>query len=253
MGVAMLGLTNVSKTYHDHRRSITAVDGVDVVIRPGEAFGLIGPSGSGKSTLLQILAGLTAPTSGQVLRPERVGLAFQDPLLYPWLTVRENIGLARRFTAHREIDRSRVDTLIDEFGLAALADANPTSLSGGQAQRVALARALVTRPKALLLDEPFGALDPAARTALQDWLRDWLRNHDIPLALVTHDVSEALLICDRVALLLPGVVGLAGAWDVPELTREQINNNPLLIEILGTYRTDVTGAPSGNAMERTVA
>lgn len=249
----MLGLTSVSKTYHDHRRSITAVDGIEVEIPPGEAFGLIGPSGSGKSTLLQILAGLTEPTSGQVLRPERVGLAFQDPLLYPWLTVRENIGLARRFSAHDEIDRSRVDSLIDKFGLAALADANPSSLSGGQAQRVALARALVTRPKALLLDEPFGALDPAARTALQDWLRDWRRTHDITLVLVTHDVAEALLICDRVALLLPGVVGFAGTWEVPELTRGQINNHPLTVEILGTYRTDVTGAPSGNTLERTVA
>lgn len=249
----MLGLTNVSKTYQDHRRSITAVDGVNVEIRPGEAFGLIGPSGSGKSTLLQVLAGLIEPTSGQVLRPERVGLAFQDPLLYPWLTVRENIGLARRFSAHREIDRSRVETLIDEFGLATLADANPTSLSGGQAQRVALARALVTRPKALLLDEPFAALDPAARTALQDWLVDWLRTHDITLVLVTHDVAEALLICDRVALLLPGVVGVAGIWEVPQLTRDQIKENPLLTEILGTYRTDVTGAQRETTLERTVA
>ncbi len=249
----MLGLTNVSKTYQDHRRSITAVDGVDVEIRPGEAFGLIGPSGSGKSTLLQVLAGLIEPTSGQVLRPDRVGLAFQDPLLYPWLTVRENIGLARRFSAHREIDRSRVETLIDEFGLAALAEANPTSLSGGQAQRVALARALVTRPKALLLDEPFAALDPAARTALQDWLVDWLRTHDITLVLVTHDVAEALLICDRVALLLPGVVGVAGIWEVPQLTRDRIKEDPLLTEILGTYRTDVTGAPRETTLERTVA
>lgn len=249
----MLGLTNVSKTYQDHRRSITAVEGVDVEIRPGEAFGLIGPSGSGKSTLLQILAGLIEPTAGQVLRPERVGLAFQDPLLYPWLTVRENIGLARRFSAHREIDRSRVETLIDEFGLAALADADPTSLSGGQAQRVALARALVTRPKALLLDEPFAALDPAARTVLQNWLVDWLRTHDITLVLVTHDVAEALLICDRVALLLPGVVGVAGVWEVPELTRDQIKEDPLLTEILGTYRTEVTGVPRETTLERTVA
>lgn len=249
----MLSLINVSKTYHDRRRTLTAVDGVDGEIGPGEAFGLIGPTGSGKSTLLQILAGLTSPTTGRVLRPERVGLAFQNPLLYPWLTVRENIGLARRFTAHSEIDRSRVETLIDEFGLAAFADARPTSLSGGQAQRVALARALVTRPKALLLDEPFGALDPAARAALQDWLRDWRRTHDITLVLVTHDVAEALLICDRVALLLPGAKGFAGTWQVPELTRDEIKNHPLATEILGTYRTDVTGAPSGTTLERTVA
>ncbi|MGH8870746.1 MAG: ABC transporter ATP-binding protein [Acidimicrobiia bacterium] len=249
----MLGLTNVSKTYHDHRRSVVAVEGVDLQIRPGEAFGLIGPSGSGKSTLLRILAGLIEPTSGQVLRPERVGLAFQDPLLYPWLTVRENIGLARRFSAHREIDRSRVDTLIEEFGLASLADVNPTSLSGGQAQRVALARALVTRPWAVLLDEPFTGLDPAARAVLQDWLRGWHGTHDITLVLVTHDVAEALLICDRVALLLPEAKGFAGTWEVPELTRDQINNHPLLIEILGSFRTDVTGVPSGNTLERTVA
>ncbi len=142
----MLSLTGVSKTYHDHRRSITAVEGIDLEVRPGEALGLIGPSGSGKSTLLQILAGLIEPTGGRVERNGEVGLAFQQPLLYPWLAVRENIGLARRFVAYRHAEPARVDALLDEFGLTELADARTTSLSGGQAQRVALARCSVRRP-----------------------------------------------------------------------------------------------------------
>lgn len=235
----MLRLTGVTKTYQDHRRRVTAVENIDLDVRPGEALGLIGPSGSGKSTLLQILAGLADPTAGTVTRDAGVGIAFQQPLLYPWLTVRENVGLSHRFSANHDADRSRVDHLLDEFGLAAVADSHPASLSGGQAQRAALARALVTSPSVLLLDEPFASLDPAARTALQDWLRDWHLSTDLTLVLVTHDVEEALLICDRVVLLLPDVGGLVAAWEVPELTRDQIKTGPLLAEVLGTYRTDV--------------
>lgn len=247
----MLNLTGVTKTYHDHRRVVTAVENIDLEVRDGEALGLIGPSGSGKSTLLQILAGLIEPSTGKVERQDAVGLAFQQPLLYPWLTVRENIGLARGFAANRHVDPSRIDELVDEFGLGALADSRPTSLSGGQAQRVALARALMTNPAVLLLDEPFASLDPAARTALQDWLRDWHRTKDLTLVLVTHDVEEALLICDRVVLLLPGAGGLVDAWEVPDLSREQIKTEPLLTEVLSTYRTDV-GDRRGHEV-RTVA
>lgn len=235
----MLSLTGVTKNYHDHRRTITAVADVDLEVRPGEALGLIGPSGSGKTTLLQILAGLIEPTGGLVKRNGQVGLAFQQPLLYPWLTVRENVGLAQRFSANRHLDPARVDALLDEFGLSALADSRPASLSGGQAQRVALARALVTDPAALLLDEPFAALDPAARRALQDWMRQWHQTQDLTLVLVTHDVEEALLICDRVVLLLPDVGGVVASWQIPQLTREQIKNGPLLAEVLSTYQTDV--------------
>lgn len=235
----MLRLTNVAKTYHDHRRTTRAIAGIDLDVQPGEAVALIGPSGSGKSTLLQIAAGLAEPTHGTVERDGDVGLAFQQPLLYPWLTVRENIGIARRFAAHKSIDSGRVDDLLDEFGLTDLADAEPSSLSGGQAQRAALARALVTRPRALLLDEPFAALDPAARTALQDWMREWHRTHDLALVLVTHDVHEALLIADRAVLLLPGVPGIVAEWAVPDLDREQIAAHPLLAEIVAAFTTNV--------------
>lgn len=198
-------------------------------VAPGEHLALVGASGCGKSTLLRILAGLDDQFDGRVLLhgvpqhgPSReVGVVFQEPRLFPWLTVVENVmfdlaparggGRYRGSGVHdpaMATSRSRVDerarralVLLEDVGLADLRDALPRQLSGGQAQRVALARALYTQPRLLLLDEPFSALDAFTRMKLQDLVASLARKHGTALVLVTHDVEEAVLLADRVLVM----------------------------------------------------
>jgi sulfonate transport system ATP-binding protein len=172
---------------------------------PGEVLGLVGASGCGKSTLLRIVAGLDPDFDGEVRLegrarrgPDRdIGVVFQEPRLFPWLTVAENVG----FDLGQGHDAAWVATLLREVGLADLGEALPRQLSGGQAQRAAIARALYTRPRVLLLDEPFSALDAFTRMRLQDLVRDVAGAHGTSLLLVTHDIEEAVLLGDRVLVL----------------------------------------------------
>jgi ABC-type nitrate/sulfonate/bicarbonate transport system ATPase subunit len=245
----MLRVINGAKTFTRSGGRVGVFSNLDLEIRPGEIFGLVGPSGSGKSTLLRVLAGLESLDGGVVERATTVGLAFQDPSLFPWLTVRQNVALAARFKKNEIPDDGRIDGLIQEFGLARFADSLPDSLSGGQAQRAAFARALLTRPGVLLADEPFGALDPPTRVALQDWLLDFRSTHETAMVFVTHDVGEAILLCNRVGLLLPESSGFAGCWDVPTIDRADIPDHRITREILSTYHTDV-GAPLPALVDR---
>lgn len=186
---------------------------VSVDLREGEVASLVGPSGCGKSTLLRIIAGLDRDYQGEVIlegrrltgRSPQVGFIFQEPRLLPWLSVGRNVafGDAGRTDAAGEAER-----LLAEVGLAGFAEALPRSLSGGQAQRVAIARGLFTRPRLLLLDEPFSAVDAFTRMKLQDLLREIARLHGITLLLVTHDIDEALYLSDRVFVMgaNPGIV-----------------------------------------------
>ncbi|MFE3058289.1 ABC transporter ATP-binding protein [Nocardia sp. NPDC059239] len=183
------------------------LDNVSISIDRGEFLAVLGPSGGGKSTLLRILAGLEKLTAGTVswsadgARP-RTGVVFQQSLLLPWLTVIENISVAGRFAAHRnEFDRRYPETLLRRFGLDGLADRYPSELSGGQAQRVAVLRAVATRPRLLLLDEPFSALDPATRIDLRQWLAELVAELAATVVLITHDVDEAIALSDRIVLL----------------------------------------------------
>ncbi len=185
-------------------------------LAPGEHVALVGASGCGKSTLLRILAGLDDQFEGRVLLngvPQRgpsreVGVVFQEPRLFPWLTVLDNVMFdlapgwgAARTQAAAEHRRQRAAALLAEVGLADLQSAWPRQLSGGQAQRVALARALYTQPRLLLLDEPFSALDAFTRMKLQDLVGTLARRHGTALVLVTHDVEEAVLLADRVLVM----------------------------------------------------
>src|SRR4029077_1234052 len=169
------------------------------------------PSGCGKSTLLRLIAGLDSPDSGEVFigsepikgpGAER-GLVFQDPSLFPWLTVRRNIesGLVARHVLHEK--RHEVDEFMRLVGLEGFANAYPHHLSGGMAQRVALARALVNHPKALLLDEPLGALDAFTRMRMQDEVLRLWRAHRTTMLLVTHDIDEAIYMSDRIVIMTP--------------------------------------------------
>jgi len=188
-----------------------ALDKVSLFVSAGELVSIVGPSGCGKSTLLRLIAGLTPATDGELLVGDQPitepsaerGLVFQDPNLFPWLTVRRNIeaGLVARGVLKQE--RGQVDKFMRLVGLEAFADAFPHHLSGGMAQRVALARAMINHPKVLLLDEPLGALDAFTRMRMQDEvLRLWQARRTTML-LVTHDIDEAIYMSDRIVIMTP--------------------------------------------------
>ncbi|HEX8611379.1 MAG TPA: ABC transporter ATP-binding protein [Telluria sp.] len=189
-------------------------------LHAGEIVSLIGASGCGKSTLLSIAAGLDRVFRGQVLLDgvaqtgvnRDIGVIFQEPRLFPWLTVGQNIAFGQGPAAHTG---AAVDRLLEEVGLEGYGAALPKQLSGGQAQRVAIARGLFTHPRVLLLDEPFSAVDAFTRMKLQDLLTRVAREHALSLLLVTHDIDEALYLSDRV-LLLDGAAGpVAAEFSVP--------------------------------------
>ncbi|MFQ5562625.1 MAG: ABC transporter ATP-binding protein [Parvularculaceae bacterium] len=209
-----LSLRNISRRFGD----TVAVDDASLDVSPGEIVCLFGPSGCGKTTLLRLAAGLEPLEAGEVALddmvlarpgaespPEKrpVGFVFQDYVLFPHLTVAENVGfgLAGRAAAER---RKAVAARLASVGLAALASRYPHQLSGGQQQRVALARALAREPKALLLDEPFASIDAALRQTLRDRMRRILKIDGVASILVTHDAEEALALGDRIAIMRAG-------------------------------------------------
>jgi sulfonate transport system ATP-binding protein len=180
--------------------STTALDGVELSIRAGEFVALLGRSGSGKSTLLRLLAGLDAPTTGEVRVPQRRMVVFQEPRLLPWKTAIQNVALGLA----QDNSRERARSALAEVGLDHRLDAYPATLSGGEAQRTALARALVRDPELLLLDEPFAALDALTRIRMHRLVEAlWVR-HSPAVLLITHDVDEALLLADRALVLDKG-------------------------------------------------
>ena len=193
--------------------------GVDLRVGPTESVALLGPSGIGKSTLLRVIAGLVRPDAGTVTwdgadladvpaHRRRIGLVFQDAVLFPHRDVAGNVAYGLEAAGVPAAERrSEVARLLGLVDLAGYEDRDVHTLSGGQAQRVALARALAPRPRLLLLDEPFGALDRDLRERLGAEVRDLLRAQGIPAVHVTHDDQEAALVADRVVTLVAGPVG----------------------------------------------
>ena len=229
MGTAAIELVDVTKTYGHGRRAHTVLAGVSCAIPLGAVTVLLGPSGAGKSTLLRLMAGLEAPSSGIVrygtgIEPRRdVRLVFQEPNLLPWLTVAENVMLGLRFSLNRgRADPGLVADLLDRLGVSDLAEAYPETLSGGQAQRVNLARALATRPRLVLLDEPFAALDPLTRGESQRWLRELVSELGLTAVLVTHDLEEALAVGDQLILLGGRPASVVGWWQVAEHAPDEL-------------------------------
>ena len=254
MAAVALRVTGGAKAFHRDDDVHIAFEGVDLEIGLGEIVALLGPSGCGKSTLLRAIVGLETLDRGSIevtAGPDpdhAVGIAFQQPSLLPWLTVAGNIGLGLRFAANRAARTDGiVEWTIDELGLAGVADAFPDELSGGQAQRANVARLVVTGRPVLLLDEPFGALDPVTRASLQDWLVELQRSHDLTIVVVTHDVSEALRLGDRIALMSGAPGSIQRIWDVSATVGAEHDPAALELlrrEILDDYDTDLSPVPA---------
>jgi sulfate/thiosulfate transport system ATP-binding protein len=233
-----IAVRNLSKRFG----TFQAVDGVSFEVPAGQLVALLGPSGSGKSTILRIIAGLEAADAGEVeltgedatnlpVQSRGVGFVFQHYALFRHMTIRQNIafGLEIQRLARDEI-RRRVEELLSLVQLAGYADRYPSQLSGGQRQRVALARALAPRPKVLLLDEPFGALDSKVREELRTWLR---RLHDevhVTSLFVTHDQQEAFEVADQIVVLNRGKVEQMG----PPQSLYENPASPFVTEFLGS-------------------
>ena len=212
-------LEGVTKSYGQ----TTVLHGVDLALEPGELVCLLGPSGCGKTTALRCIAGLEPVTSGRVriggedvtrvpVNRRDIGMVFQQYSLFPHLTVARNVefGLGMRKVAKAE-RATRIGEMLEVVGLSHLAERFPHELSGGQQQRVALARALVTRPRALLLDEPLSALDAKVRVRLRDQIRAIQTELGITTVFVTHDQEEALAVSDRVAVMEGGRIAQLGS------------------------------------------
>ncbi len=233
-----IAVKNLSKRFG----SFQAVDGVSFEVPAGELVALLGPSGSGKSTILRIIAGLESADSGEVeltgedatnlpVQHRGVGFVFQHYALFRHMSIRQNIafGLEVQKLAKVEITR-RVDELLGLVQLSGFAERYPSQLSGGQRQRVALARALAPRPKVLLLDEPFGALDSKVREELRTWLRKLHDEVHVTSLFVTHDQQEAFEVCDQLVVLNHGKVEQMG----PPQTLYEHPSTPFVTEFLGS-------------------
>jgi NitT/TauT family transport system ATP-binding protein len=243
--------------------------GVDLAVRPREIVALVGESGCGKSSLLGLLAGLKAPSSGEIRfrgtqvrrTPSEIAVVFQDPCLLPWLSVEGNAGFGLGFRSlglpHAE-RRARVADALADVGLAEHARRYPHQLSGGMAQRVALARALGRRPALILLDEPFSALDAITREAMQTLLTELVHRHASAALLVTHDLDEALRVSDRVLLMGGRPAGLVGEWRLLErlgpAPRERHLHSLLdlhaeILDALNRHRTPITTVAGASARQ----
>ena len=201
-------LQNLGKNYGDLR----AVDGVSFGVEAGEIVSIIGPSGSGKTTLLKLIAGIEEPTTGEVRFQDPVGkqhpaiIVFQDYVLFPHLTVFENIafGLRVRKEYSRRLIHQKVAEIMSYFGISDKAKDYPARLSGGQRQRVAIARAMVVEPHVLLLDEPFANLDRNLKLETALFIRDTQKRFGVTTVAVTHDLEEAFVMSDKIGILLDG-------------------------------------------------
>ncbi|WP_052665153.1 ABC transporter ATP-binding protein [Nitriliruptor alkaliphilus] len=245
--VESVGLTFPPKRAGDE--AVAALKDVTLECKPGEFVALIGPSGCGKSSLLNMVAGLLAPTSGDIrvdgdavsgVHP-KIGYMFQTDTLLPWLTVLANVGLPLEARGEK-VDRQRCLDLLGRVGLQRFADHHPAELSGGMRQRVQIARALAQDPEILLMDEPFGSLDAQTKILMQDQFLELWERTGRTVMFVTHDLQEALRMADRVVLLSnrPGTVKTVFDVDLPRPRRvDELAQNAAYQTLFATVWRDL--------------
>lgn len=244
---------DLSMKYAGTNGSLPALDRVSLSVRSQEFVCVVGPSGCGKTTLLRLLSGLLMPTAGRVdfagkplVGPRRrIGFVFQQANLMPWRNVLDNIALPLELGgASLEARHARARALIDLVGLQGFEAVYPRDLSGGMAQRVAIARALIHRPELLLLDEPFGSLDALTRERMAtELMRIWTR-HAVTVIMVTHSISEAVLLADRVLVLgpRPGTLRLEVAIPLPRPRTLDMSYTPEFGRLAEEIRGAIEGA-----------
>ena len=206
----MIEIRAVHKEFAKGERRVVALEEIDLTVAEREFVAILGPSGCGKSTLLNMVAGFDLPTRGsvkvageEILAPAPTrGVVFQEPALFPWLTVMDNVVFGPKTRGQSAADyRARAAQIIEAVGLSGFEASYPAELSGGMRQRVGIARVLIMEPKVLLMDEPFGSLDAQTRTLMQELLLAlWERHHQTVL-FITHDIEEAVLLADRVCVM----------------------------------------------------
>ncbi|MTI83352.1 MAG: ABC transporter ATP-binding protein [Firmicutes bacterium] len=232
-----LVIRSVSKTFKTKKTDVTALQETTFDVREGEFVTILGPSGCGKSTILRVVAGLVAPSSGEVLLdgrmitspgPER-GMVFQSYTLFPWLTVQKNIefGLELKKT-NKDAREKEARRYLELIGLSGFENVYPVNLSGGMKQRVAIARALANEPEVLLMDEPFGALDAQTRTLMQELLLNVWEETRKTIMFVTHDVEEAIFLGDTIYVMTarPGCIKERIKVDLPRPRNYEIKDKP---------------------------
>ncbi len=220
----MLEINNVSKTQYHGNEGVSVIDNFNLTVNDHEFVALVGPSGCGKTTLLKMIAGLSEPSSGTILVDgtkitgpgKDRGLVAQHFSLFPWLTVKKNIsfGLSLHKTPKHHTD-AITDHYLEATQLKEFAHFYPKNLSGGMQQRVAIARTLANKPRILLLDEPFGALDAQTRSAMQDLLISLWEKERMTVVFITHDVAEAVYLADRVCVLGKRPTSIIHSFTVP--------------------------------------
>ena len=212
-----LEILNLYKQFKTKKGNIEALKNINLHVATGEFVCVVGASGSGKSTLLRLVAGLEFPTAGKITVDDRIvtgpgadrGMVFQKYTLYPWMTVQKNVEFGMKLLhIEREKRRELASYYLNIVGLTDFAKSLPKELSGGMKQRVAIARALATNPKVLLMDEPFGALDIQTKENMQQFLLEIWRKTGCTILMITHDVSEAVFLSQRIYVLSaqPGTI-----------------------------------------------
>ena len=228
-----LEILQVSKQFSTKKGNVVALENINMHVETGEFVCVVGASGSGKSTLLRLVAGLDFPTSGHITVDRQPvtepgadrGMVFQKYTLYPWMSVQKNVEFGLRLSGMKERQRREIASYyLNIVGLAGFAKSLPKQLSGGMKQRVAIARALATKPKILLMDEPFGALDIQTKENMQQFLLEIWEKTGCTILMITHDVSEAVFLAQRVYVLSarPGKVERECKINLPPVRDYQI-------------------------------
>ncbi|GAA4738123.1 ABC transporter ATP-binding protein [Nocardioides endophyticus] len=246
----VVSITGVGKIFGTGEKAVSALEDVSFDVQPGSFVALLGPSGCGKSTLMRLMAGLQPVTSGsidfegrspeQMRKAREFGIVFQQPILFDWRTVQKNVELPLELIGVSKAEaRARADEMLSLVGLQDFATKRPWQLSGGMQQRVAIARALAFRPRFLMMDEPFGALDMMTRERMQvELLRIWDSKPDITVTFITHSISEAVLLADRVVVMSarPGRVMKVIDVDLERPRFDDIRQSKEFVDIEGEIR-----------------
>lgn len=245
---------HVSMRYQTDATEVSALEDVSVHIQKGEFVSLLGPSGCGKTTLLRIMADLIQPTSGEVKiagetarearLAQKYGIVFQSPVLYDWRKVKQNISLPLEMMSMNKTEKEkRIHNLLELVGLEKFKDKYPWQLSGGMQQRVAIARALAMEPEILLMDEPFSALDEFSRERLNEELLSIWSKFGNTVVFVTHSISEAIFLSDRVFVLSPhpGRLSAIVEIDLPRPRTKEMRNSLEFYQLISDIRSSFEG------------